>query len=285
MSESQRPLQVFLCHSSGDKPAVKMLYDRLVKDGVDAWLDTEKLIPGQDWQIEIPKAVKKSDIVIVCLSTHSVTKEGFVQKEIKFALDAAEEKPDGTIFIIPARLKICKMPDRINRFQWVDLFLDDGYDKLFKALQIRAEELGIVAKKAPASSNLVPNTIMPNTKQQSPVEVSKPVTAPATSLPPYRNTSANSPSKSLNKSAESSTTFLIALSSLIVGALNLASWFIPIIGCPMSTIGLVLGFVSVKSSYRVMAFLGIILSSMGLIASIINAALGAYMSLNGQGTP
>ncbi len=49
-----RPLKAFLCHASGDKPAVQKLYSRLISDGVDAWLDKEKLIPGQKWQIEIP---------------------------------------------------------------------------------------------------------------------------------------------------------------------------------------------------------------------------------------
>ena len=141
--ESSRPLRVFLCHASGDKPAVRKLYDRLVTNGVDAWLDEKKLIPGQQWQIEIPKAVVNSDIVIVCLSSQSITKEGFVQKEIRLALDSADEKPDETIFIIPARLEDCNVPERIKRYHWVDLFSDDGYGRLLQALQIRAKSLGI----------------------------------------------------------------------------------------------------------------------------------------------
>lgn len=149
MTNIKRPLRVFLCHASGDKSAVIKLYAHLVKDGIDAWLDKEKIIPGQDWRIEIPKAVKNSDVVIVCLSSQSVTKEGFVQKEIRYALDAADEKPDGTIFIIPTRLENCTVPDRINRFHWVDLFLDDGYERLFKALTVRAAELKITFEKNP----------------------------------------------------------------------------------------------------------------------------------------
>ena len=142
MTEDKRPLRVFLCHASSDKPAVRELYEYLVNEGVDAWLDKEKLIPGQNWQIEIPKAVKNSDVVIVCLSTQSVTKEGFVQKEMKLALDSADEKPDGTIFIIPARLENCEVPERIGKYHWVDLFSDNGYEWLKKALQIRAESVG-----------------------------------------------------------------------------------------------------------------------------------------------
>ena len=38
--------------------SVRGLYIRLTKDGVDAWLDKEKLLPGQDWELEIRKAVR-----------------------------------------------------------------------------------------------------------------------------------------------------------------------------------------------------------------------------------
>jgi len=168
MTDTKRPIRVFLCHSSGDKPAVIELYERLVKDGIDAWLDKEKLIPGQDWRVEIPKAVKNSDIVIVCLSSQSVTKEGFVQKEIKFALDAADEKPEGTIFIIPVRLENCDVPERINRFHWVDLFSNDGYERLLKALQIRAESVGAkIKRKSKTTKSLTPKSYSNSDKSNS----------------------------------------------------------------------------------------------------------------------
>jgi hypothetical protein len=53
----KRPLKVFLCHAHADCDTVRALYTRLTKDGVDAWLDKEKLLPGQDRELEIRKAV------------------------------------------------------------------------------------------------------------------------------------------------------------------------------------------------------------------------------------
>ena len=153
VDDTNRLLKVFLCHASSDKPLVQKLYSRLISDGVDAWLDKEKLIPGQNWQIEIPKAVKNSDIVIVCLSSQSVNKEGFVQKEIKIALDAADEKPEGEIFIIPARLENCDVPERISQLHWVDLFSDNGYEWLMKALRLRADTVNAIFKSAPNKDN------------------------------------------------------------------------------------------------------------------------------------
>jgi len=143
LHEVQRPLRVFLCHASIDKPIVHHLYQRLVAGGVDAWLDESKLLPGQDWQLEIPKAVKSADVVVICLSNNSIGKEGYVQKEIKLALDTADEKPEETIFLIPARLENCTVPVRLSKYQWVDLFTTNGYEKLVKSLQIRANSLGL----------------------------------------------------------------------------------------------------------------------------------------------
>jgi len=142
-SESSRRLRVFLCHSSGDKQSVRNLYHRLRKEGVEPWLDEENLLPGQDWQHEIMKAVRASDMVVVCLSSASITKAGYVQKEIKYALDVAEEQPEDTIFIIPLRLEECVVPSRLSRWHWVDLFEDRGYGRLLQTLQRRANDLKI----------------------------------------------------------------------------------------------------------------------------------------------
>jgi len=137
-----RPLRVFLCHASQDKPAVWKLHRYLKLRGVQPWLDELDLLPGENWEVEIPNAIFSSDVILVCLSKNSVDKEGYVQKEISFALDKALEKPEGTIFVVPVKLEDCDVPKRLNRFQWVDLFRPDGYKRLMLGLQKRASGLG-----------------------------------------------------------------------------------------------------------------------------------------------
>jgi len=137
--QNSRTLSIFLCHSSSDKPKVRDIYKRLKSDKFDPWLDEEKLIPGQDWQQEIPKAVRKADVVLVCLSRGSITKAGYVQKEITYALDVADEQPEGTIFLIPLKLEECDVPERLSRWHWVNYFEKSGYKKLLDALHMRAE--------------------------------------------------------------------------------------------------------------------------------------------------
>ncbi len=149
---SARKLKVFLCHSSGDKPAVRTLYQRLCADDIEPWLDEEDLLPGQKWEQEIPQAVRAADAILVCLSRSSITKEGYVQKEIMYALDAAKEKPEGTIFLIPLRLEDCEIPDRLKDWQVGNLFEERGYEKLLRALRVRANALGLTSLASSAPS-------------------------------------------------------------------------------------------------------------------------------------
>lgn len=134
-------LHVFLCHSSNDKQSVRKLYQQLRTEGFDPWLDEEKLLPGQNWDLEIRRALRNSQVVIVCLSSGSITKSGYVQKELRQALDVANEQPDDTIFIIPARLDDCTVPDRLREWQWVNLYESNGLEKLLLALRKRADAI------------------------------------------------------------------------------------------------------------------------------------------------
>ena len=140
---TKRPLKVFLCHASADKPAVRKLYRYLRSKGMDPWLDVEKLLPGQRWEAEIPKALYASDAIIVFLSKNSTTKEGYVQREIKFALDKALDMPEGRIFLIPARLEECELPESLKGYQWVDLFQKNWNRRLMSSLNERAAQLGL----------------------------------------------------------------------------------------------------------------------------------------------
>jgi len=136
-----RTLRVFVYHANENKQEARDLFRRLVDDGYDAWLDEEKLLAGQDWKLEIKKAVRNSDIFVVLLSDKSSSKTGYVQKEIAQALDFAEEQPEGTIFIIPVRLEDGLIPERLKHFHWANFFDDSGYERLLRALRKREEDL------------------------------------------------------------------------------------------------------------------------------------------------
>src|SRR6266540_1203125 len=135
MPNEKRLLKVFLCHASQDKPIVRELYRRLNAEGwIDPWLDVEKLLPGQDWELEIEKAVEAADAVIMFLSNNSVTKEGFVQKELRFVLGVADYMPEGKIFLIPIKLNDCTVPRPLLKWQYVDYFPKEQEERAYQRL-------------------------------------------------------------------------------------------------------------------------------------------------------
>ena len=157
--KSARTLGIFLCHASEDKPVVRNLYKQLKGEGLNPWLDEEDLEGGEDWELEIPKAVRATDVVIVCLSQGSITKTGYVQKEIKEVLDVADLQPEGAIFVIPLKLEPCEVPTRLRKWQYIDLFDERGYERLLRALRKRAESISIAVttRSMSASATLITN--------------------------------------------------------------------------------------------------------------------------------
>lgn len=134
-SSSAKPMKVFLCHASEDKPIVERWYGHLEQRGYEPWLDTKQLLPGDDWDYEIRIAVESTDVVVVALSADSVTKVGYVQKEIRLVLDAADARPRGQTFIIPARIDDAPVPHPLQRWQWVDARDDLWLERLVLALE------------------------------------------------------------------------------------------------------------------------------------------------------
>ncbi len=165
-STTDRKLRVFLCHASQDKLVVRELYQRLLAEGwIDPWLDEEKLLPGQDWDTEIEKAVESSDAIIVCLSNKSVSKEGYVQKELKSALNTALFIPEESIFIVPIRLDECPIPRSLRAIQFTDFFPSSrknwAYQRMQQSLRIRLDQILNVeddqlSSKDPPSMHLEP---------------------------------------------------------------------------------------------------------------------------------
>jgi hypothetical protein len=72
---------------------------------------------------------------LIFLSKNSTTKEGYLQKEIKSALRLADEKPVGTIFLVPIKLEDVEVPESLKHIQWLELYKSDGWEKLLQALK------------------------------------------------------------------------------------------------------------------------------------------------------
>ncbi|MEM9273449.1 MAG: SUMF1/EgtB/PvdO family nonheme iron enzyme [Cyanobacteria bacterium P01_F01_bin.143] len=138
-------IQIFLAHANEDQEAVIELYERLKKAGYKPWLDKKDLIPGQKWRSVIPEVIRDSQLFIACLSTRSIARRGFVQKEFRMALNQVAELPDDSIYLIPIRLDECEIPSLrqeeygidLRDFHWLDYWEKDAFEKLEKAISLK----------------------------------------------------------------------------------------------------------------------------------------------------
>jgi len=139
--------KVFISYAIEDSQIAERLYDDLKKAGVELWFDRKNLMPGQDWKIEIKRAIQESTIFLALISSNTISKRGFTQKELKNALDIVDEMPEGNIFIIPVRVDDCQVDVRLQNYQWLDLF--PSYSEgLRKLIEILKPEIRIKSGKA-----------------------------------------------------------------------------------------------------------------------------------------
>jgi len=135
-------IKIFITHASEDKTIVRILHQKFIEHGYKQWLDDIDLVPGQNWRIEIPKALKSCDLVILCLSRLSVQKKGYVQKEFRLALSAYAEKPPSTTYLLPLifdeseipNLAIPNLGNALSDIQWLDFWENASFKRLTDAI-------------------------------------------------------------------------------------------------------------------------------------------------------
>ena len=139
-------IQIFLAHANEDKPEVEKIYKHLENKGYKPWMDKKDILPGQNWREETPKAIKQSQIFIACFSQISVSKQGYMQQELRFALNHYAQMPPGKIFLIPLKLDDCEIPPlqlpelgiNLQDLHWLDYWEPDALEKLVRSIESAA---------------------------------------------------------------------------------------------------------------------------------------------------
>jgi len=142
--------RVFLSYAKEDKDKVKSLYKRLLKEQLNPWIDLADLRPGQDWNEAILNAIRNARFVIVFLSSRSTNKRGYVQKEIREALDVASRMPERDLFIIPARIEDCMVPSSLTKWHWIDVHRKGGFKRLVNSIK---DNLGLGSETNPSKDH------------------------------------------------------------------------------------------------------------------------------------
>jgi hypothetical protein len=136
--------RIFISYGREDLKTAKRLYNDLKGVGLNPWIDDVDLKPGQNWRQTINRAIKESRYLLTLLSSESLSKRGYVQKELKTALAVLEEFPPDDIFVIPVRIDECKPVDeQLEGLHWVDLFpsYNDGLERILRVFQSEGESV------------------------------------------------------------------------------------------------------------------------------------------------
>lgn len=146
---------VFISYTSGDRDRVEPIADALMASGIDAWMDVRRLKAGQNWDFEIRRALDKAAVIVVFISDKSVTKRGYVQREIRLALEKAEEKLVDDIYLIPVLLdENVTVPDLIKDLQFIRHKDEAFQEKLLDAVKHQMERIGLAIEVAQNESEI-----------------------------------------------------------------------------------------------------------------------------------
>ncbi|MHC4477789.1 MAG: toll/interleukin-1 receptor domain-containing protein [Planctomycetota bacterium] len=132
---------VFLCHNSEDKAAVKKIGKELEGRGVKVWLDDWELRPGVPWQRALEEQIEEIKAAAVFVGERGIGP--WQQMEVEAFL---REFVSRGCAVVPVILKKCKRKPRLPVFSrgmgWVDLrksSLKEGVDRLVWGITGRKE--------------------------------------------------------------------------------------------------------------------------------------------------
>jgi hypothetical protein len=80
-------MSIFVSYAHQDQKWAKSLISMLVEKGVDVWDAPSKLAPGDNWPLEVGKALERAEAMIVLVSP-AATRSQDVQREIGYALSS-----------------------------------------------------------------------------------------------------------------------------------------------------------------------------------------------------
>jgi hypothetical protein len=122
------PKKVFISYSSKDQAAANQVRNALINMGLEVWLDTYALQPGDHVASQITKGLNQSSYFIILISENSNSSQ-WVKREIDLAFALARDK---NLSVIPIVLGNAEVPLEFRGLLYIDASrsLPDGLRRL-----------------------------------------------------------------------------------------------------------------------------------------------------------
>ena len=126
------PNEVFLSHSSQDRPFATRMAELLRRHGIPVWFSQTNIIGAQQWHDEIGAALRRCDWFVVLLSPNSVDSV-WVKRELLFALNDSRYA-EKIVPVIFDRCDYDRLSWTLSTLQMVDFSndFDDGCRALLR---------------------------------------------------------------------------------------------------------------------------------------------------------
>jgi GTP-binding protein EngB required for normal cell division len=152
----QRPMKghVFISYVREDSRRVDELQQLLENAGIPVWRDTGSLWPGEDWRLEIERAIAGDALVfIACFSRAGLGRsKSYQNEELFLAIEQLRLRRPDNPWLIPVRFDNCEVPGfdigggrTLKSLQYADLFGDGsslGADRLVAVIRRIFGQLG-----------------------------------------------------------------------------------------------------------------------------------------------
>ena len=124
---------VFLSHTSKDKPAVRELAERLRADGLRVWFDEWLLKPGDSIPAKIEDGLERSRVLVLCMSAHAF---GSDWPQLESSTFRFRDPLNHDRRFIPLRLDDAPIQGSLAQFlyiNWLPQAREQEYPKLLEA--------------------------------------------------------------------------------------------------------------------------------------------------------
>jgi len=129
--ETQAP-KVFVSHAHEDKERfVNTFAEKLIANGVDAWVDKWEMLPGDSLIDKIfEEGIKNAQAMIIVLSNYSVDKK-WVREELNAGM---VKKISGSTKLIPVVIDDCEVPEALKSTVWEKIEDLNDYEEEFQRI-------------------------------------------------------------------------------------------------------------------------------------------------------